>query len=347
VPASDDCLEAHRSGEALMQPMVSGTAAGSSGSAVNSIALVDLTVMPSFREGGVNHEHVTRLVDLAAHWPPILVGRADRRVIDGVHRVAAARQLGLDHIDAWFFDGSPDEALIEFVRRNVNHGLPLSLRERKQAGRRILVAQPGWSDRRIAELCGISPKTVGRLRLIAGERPSGYHPQLDARTRVGRDNRSRPVDRASLRSRIAEEIEAQPGASLRSIAATVGASPETVRSVRMNLSRLAEGEPETGEALEPPLALSGLVPSPQAAPTPWKDDSALLSLADGEDFVAWFDRTSVSESDCVRTETVPLSRIYEIADEARRRSGVWMDIARSLEARSGKGSVKSLRRKAG
>lgn len=333
----------------MMQPMVTGTvgAAAPAGSEAVSITLVDLAATPSFREGGINHEHVTRLVDLAGHWPPILVGCSDRRVIDGVHRVAAARQLGWSHIEASFFDGGPDEALIEFVQRNVYHGLPLTLRERKQAGRRILVAQPGWSDRRIAELCGISPKTVGRLRLIAGERPNEELPQLDAGSRVGRDDRSRPVDGASLRSRIAEEIKAQPGASLRSIAATVGASPETVRSVRMTMGRLAGGQPDTGEALDPPVTASGPVPSVRAAPEPWKDDAALLSRDDGEDFVAWFDRTSVRESDCVRVETVPLSRVYEIADEARRRSEVWTEFARSLEARSGKGSVKSLHRKAG
>jgi hypothetical protein len=33
---------------------------------------------------------------------------------------------------------------------------------------------------------------------------------------------------------------------------------------------------------------------------------------------------------------VPLSRIYEIADEARRRSDLWMRFARFLEARTAK-----------
>src|SRR5262245_43183298 len=134
------------------------------------IALADLTVTPSFREDGLNWEPVERLVDLAGHWPPILVGRADHRVIDGVHRVVAARRLGWARVEALFFDGGPDDALIEFVRRNVHHGLPLTLRERKHAAERILGAQPRWSDRRVAELCGISPKTVGRLRRSEGRR---------------------------------------------------------------------------------------------------------------------------------------------------------------------------------
>ena len=40
--------------------------------------------------------------------------------------------------------------------------------------------------------------------------------------------------------------------------------------------------------------------------------------------------------DIARVETVPLSRIYEVADEARRRSELWLRFARALEARTAK-----------
>jgi hypothetical protein len=248
----------------------------------------------------------------------------------------------LAQIGASLFDGGPDAALIEFVRRNVHHGLPLTLRERKGAAGRILVVQPGWSDRRVAELCGISPKTVARLRTIPEGRPSGEVPQLDTRSRLGRDNRTRPVDSASLRSRIADEIRAHPAASLRAIASTVGASPETVRSVRMTMTG-SEGAPANADrTTDPPVAASGTtLPS---SPPPWRDDAAILSLADGDDFVAWFDKTCVGEEDCLRADAVPLSRIYEIADEARRRSEVWTEFAQHLEARSSKKAVTPLHR---
>lgn len=288
-------------------------------SEVVMVAVNDLAITPSFRETGVTHEHVAHLVAMRGHWPPILVARSDGLVIDGVHRVAAARLLGLARIEAVLFDGGPEEALIEFVRRNVYHGLPLTLGERKRAAARILVAQPAWSDRRIAELCAISPKTVARLRPSGGRRPTEESAHLDIRSRIGRDNRCRPVDSASARSRIAEEIKARPDASLRAIAATVGVSPETVRSVRMSLQC----------APDP----SGAPPEPVAAP--WKGDAAILSNDDGEDFVAWFDRTAVADDDAWRRlDAVPLSRVYEIADEARRRSTVWMQFARTLEART-------------
>jgi ParB-like chromosome segregation protein Spo0J len=295
-----------------------GTEPAALQSDVVMVDVEDLAITPSFRESGVTHEHVAHLIAMRGHWPPILVARRDGLVIDGAHRVAAARFLGLARIEAVIFDGGPEEALIEFVRRNVYHGLPLTLGERKRAAAHILAAQPAWSDRRVAELCAISPKTVGRLRPIAGRRPTEESPQLDTPSRIGRDDKCRPVDGASARSRIVEEIRARPDASLRAIAATVGVSPETVRSVRMRL----QCPPDLGAV-------------PARIEAPWKDDAAILSSDGGEDFVAWFDRTVVTDDDArVRLDAVPLSRVYEIADEARRRSTVWMQFARSLEARS-------------
>jgi len=303
-----------------IQPMAQSAAVVPPNGEFAWLALSDLTLDSSFREGGIHQEHVERLVGLRGHWPPILVGRADGLVIDGVHRVAAARLLGLDRIEASFFDGGPDEALIEFVRRNVYHGLPLTLRERKRAAGRVLVIHPEWSDRRIAELCAISPKTMGRLRRTSGERPTGESPHLDTRSRIGRDNKSRPVNTALVRSRVVEAIKEQPGASLRTIAALVGVSPETVRSVRMNMSR-----PAVAEAVGAPD------PAEEAA---WRQGLALAPCEEEEDFVAWFDRTSVREGDWWRrVGAVPLSRIPEIADEARRRSEVWMRFARCLKER--------------
>jgi ParB-like chromosome segregation protein Spo0J len=242
------------------------------------------------------------------------------QVIDGTHRVIAARMLRLERTAASLFTGDPGEALIEFVRRNVYHGLPLTLRERKQAAAQVLLARQEWSDRRIAEICALSPKTVGRLRLALPGCQSEDIPHLDTRTRVGRDNKSRPVNSVSVRARVIEAIEERPEASLRSVAAAVGVSPETVRIVRMNMSRPAAE----------PVAL----PAPREA-IPARQDLPPATCPEGEDFEAWLDRTSVGENDrwCC-AESVPLSRAREIADEARRRSEVWLEYAKSLEARA-------------
>ena len=293
------------------------------------MALAELSVSTSFREGGLNEEHVQRLVALAGHWPPVLVNRPT--ALSSTARIGwrPPGSSGSSRIEAWYFDGGPDDALIEFVRRNVHQGLPLTLRERKRAAEHVLSAHPEWSDRRIAEFCAISPKTVGRLRGEAGAaRPTEGILQLDARTRIGRDNKWRPVHNGSVRSRVAEALKEHPGASLRSVAKSVGVSPETVRIVRMNMDATCApdvaGDPPT---MEPTAQLP-------EKPVSWDQDLALVSSDDGEDFVAWFDRTTLTEDECWRfVDSVPLSRIYEIADEARRRSEVWVQFAKCLDMR--------------
>jgi hypothetical protein len=122
-----------------------------------------------------------------------------------------------------------------------------------------------------------------------------------------------------------EALHAQPSASLRAIAATVGVSPETVRLVRLNLASLPESAPTVSEV--------SAIPEEPAA---WRTDTALTSCEEGEDFLTWFERTSMLQEDVRRVRTVPLSRVYEIADEARRRSDRWLQFASALEARAGR-----------
>ena len=52
----------------------------------------------------------------------------------------------------------------------------------------------------------------------------------------------------------------------------------------------------------------------------------------GEQFVEWFDATTVDDADgWAHLGVVPLSRTYEVADEARRRAAFWASFAEALE----------------
>jgi len=320
----------------VAQQTVRNAAVVRPGGAVVSVAVARLVVKSSIREGGVNQEHVRRLTRLGGRWSPILVHEGTGVVIDGVHRVAAARLLGLVRIEASLFSGGPDEALIEFVRRNVHHGLPLTLRERKWAAGRVLGVHPDWSDRRIAGICALSPKTVGRLRLVSVESSSEEVPQLDSPVRIGRDNRLRPVNSVSVRARVAEAIRAQPEASLRSVASSVGVSPETVRSVRLSLNHPGEddagaADPNADGVVEVAVASDACIsvgfPGRGLAVVP---DDAPISAG----FVTWFNGTDVVVDECLQwAEMVPAGRVEETSAEARRRAATWLDFARALDSR--------------
>jgi hypothetical protein len=78
-----------------------------------------------------------------------------------------------------------------------------------------------------------------------------------------------------------------------------------------------------------------LVASPEATPSrSWQEDTACQSTSDGAAFASWFEQSGLDEQgwrDFVHS--VPLSRVYEIIDESRRRSSVWTGFAQALEER--------------
>ncbi|GAA3432631.1 ParB/RepB/Spo0J family partition protein [Kutzneria kofuensis] len=175
-------------------------------------------------------DHVRVLTECDTVLPPILVHRHSMRVVDGVHRVLAARARGRTTITAQWFDGDERDAFVLAVQLNTVHGLPLTRDDRKRAAVKILHSHPDMSDRAIAVLAGLSGKVVADLRR---EHTGGV-----SEPRVGRDGRVRPASTAAGRAVAAQIIRDDPGASLREIARRAGISVGTARDVRR---RLAEG----------------------------------------------------------------------------------------------------------
>jgi hypothetical protein len=291
------------------------------------LRLEDLRLGVSVRGGSIDSRHVERLIERAEAWPPLLVRRSDNTIVDGHYRFHAAKLMGLSRIECVYFDGDEAGVFIEAVRRNVDHGLPLTLADRKCAARRILGMHPEWSDRRIADVCVLSHVTVGSLR-AAHEPPLGHVYQLD--TRRGRDGKARPVDPSARRRRVHDAILAHPTASLREIARMTETSHETVRTVKNAAMSggLKVADPVMVRAVEPPRS------SPAA-------DPAFTSTDHGTAFAAWFARTDISQSSCEFVDAVPLSRVYEIEAEARRRAAAWLHFAGALAARAAATSRRS------
>jgi ParB-like chromosome segregation protein Spo0J len=190
---------------------------------------------------GQDEAHVARLAELDAPLPPILVDRMTMRVIDGMHRLMAARLNGQESIEVEFFDGSEADAYVRGVAANIAHGFPLTQADRRAAVARIIELHPGMSDRAIAEVAGVGARTVARVR---GRTGTGAQPA----TRVGKDGKVRPVNGAEGRARAAEVITAHPEKSLRDVARTAGISPATARDVRLRLERGEAAVPDSAPA---------------------------------------------------------------------------------------------------
>lgn len=207
-----------------------------SGAPVVLVPLDSVVVDDSPRLGGASDEHVAALVESGAKLPPIVVHRGTMRVVDGVHRVRAALRRGDTDIEVRFFDGDERDGFVLAVQANVAHGLPLSRAERMAAASRIIASHGHWSDRVIAQIAGLAPSTIATIRRRVGG------PGDPAAARVGRDGRVRPVSTARARALAREMMTGNPEASLRQVAAAVGISPGTVRTVRAEMLAAAPVE---------------------------------------------------------------------------------------------------------
>jgi len=102
-----------------------------------------------------------------ATWPPITVAKDEDGylwILDGAHRVVAARKLGLKELPAtvepWPGDGSDEAAYLRSLELNLRHGFPISVEDRKEWARRLKRAHPDYSESIIARIVGLAQSTV-------------------------------------------------------------------------------------------------------------------------------------------------------------------------------------------
>jgi hypothetical protein len=207
----------------------------------DSIRLVridSLTAADSPRLNGMDGVHVRRLASAAGALPPVLVHRPTMRVVDGMHRIAAALLRNRESVEVRFFDGPEDQVFLRSVAANIGHGLPLSVADRKAAARRILASHPSLSDRAVAGQTGLDAKTVAAVRRCSAV----GSPPLNSRT--GADGRMHPLDRTAERMHAAELMTSNPALPLRAVVKETGLSLGTAHDVRRRLQRGEAPVPE-------------------------------------------------------------------------------------------------------
>jgi ParB-like chromosome segregation protein Spo0J len=294
---------------------------------VRTLPVADLSVGYSPREMKVDAGHVAALMEVVDLLPPVIVDHRTMTVIDGVHRLEAFRRVGRSHIDALIFNGKDSEAMVVAIQANVKHGKPLSRGERRAAARSLLHAFPERSDRWAGEVCGLSHTTVALIRRSLNI--------ADTRVRTGRDGRRRPVDRLAGQMAVARVIADNPTTTVRQAAGAAGVAPSTVHRARARLFGCESSPPVPPVAAAPALQ----TPEPaQAVPTREEVKTGGLDLSSSTEPAepaSWLDRTAVSVED-VRAHLahLPLSRVYEVVDECRRRARAWTEIADALEGRA-------------
>jgi hypothetical protein len=120
-----------------------------------------------------------------AHFPPVEVffDSTDYWVADGFHRIEAARQAGLDAIDALVHEGTRRDAILFSAGANAQHGLRRTNPDKRHVVVKLLQDPEWsqWSDREIGRRCGVDDKTVAKYRAEL----SAEIPQMRTVTRQG------------------------------------------------------------------------------------------------------------------------------------------------------------------
>ena len=314
---------------------------GACDSEVRRVPLANLRDADGPRTGGVDFSHVRLLSQTDTAFPPILVHRETMRVVDGMHRVAAAWLMGCADIEARFFLGSDDEAFRIAVEANTSHGLPLCLADRQAAAERIVRSHPELSDRSIARNCGLAATTVAgiRARTSANEQAS---------VRIGRDGRARPLATVQGRIHASQFIARKPGASLREIARESGISIGTARDVRL---RLESGEdPIPSRYRADPLDAAAPHEQPRSGGTgailpdsqvegvlaQLRRDPALRLSDRGRVLLRWLDSRTMTENQWLELAIAPPPHSRPmIARLAKHCARVWADLAKELSHADG------------
>ncbi len=99
---------------------------------------------------------------------------------DGFHRVAAARKLERQTIEAEVREGTARDAIIHGIGANASHGLRRTQADKRRAVERLIRDEEWskWSNRKIAKAAKVDHKTVANVRrdLLGGEVPTSAGP---------------------------------------------------------------------------------------------------------------------------------------------------------------------------
>ena len=145
----------------------------------------------------------TELIQEGVELPPVTVFH-DGEVYwlaDGRHRLEARKRLGYADIQMEVRPGTERDAQLHAFKANQSHGLPARQSDRKKIARILLDDEEwkNWSDRKIAEVSGLSHPTVGKMReaLVKFTTPSAPSQTVSVTPRIRTESASSTKDDGS------------------------------------------------------------------------------------------------------------------------------------------------------
>jgi hypothetical protein len=218
-------------------------------------------------------------------FPPVRVWQRDGKyvLIAGFHRVAAAKQAGMESIFVSEFSGTEDEAFEIAIRDNSKHGLRLSRGDLKVCIEKAFRRNSNMSLTLVAEMTGASRSWCQKIKEEL-EQLSGNENLFPDKT-LGKDGKYRSAKRAKLK----------PKESSTQVEAVVLSLP-----LPLEPDELVEHEPTVGVPQEPAIAM----PQAPDVVVPQKPDDFVAEVSsqtvDSDDefeFILWDRLERVSPQD--------------------------------------------------
>lgn len=141
------------------------------------VTIEEITVDPQIvgRVNGLDFVTVQAYADdmeAGAVFPPVeVVSNGDMVwLVDGQHRVEAAKKVNLEKIEANVMHGDYRDALLVSCGTNAEHGKRRTNEDKRRKVMMLLEDEEwqGWSSRKIAEKCKVGHKFVDKLRNHTG-----------------------------------------------------------------------------------------------------------------------------------------------------------------------------------
>jgi hypothetical protein len=168
-------------------------------------AKIDESVVAEYAEamrGGAQFPPVVCFYDGSEYW-----------LADGFHRGTAAALAGLEEIEVEVKTGTQEDAIDYAMSAipNSKHGLRESPEDRHRRVETMIRRKGGWSNRQIAEWCGVSEITVRRIKPEPTATMSQSNPVIgrDGRT-INTANIGQRAPRPVVDEMPLEEVEQRP-----------------------------------------------------------------------------------------------------------------------------------------
>lgn len=156
----------------LLAELKAKVASGTTGPQLPALPLDQITLLPAlFQPRAMDERHISELVraiKAAGSLDPITVMQAGEEavLVDGHHRVEAyKRAKRTADIPVRYFEGTPQEAVLESGEANSKAKLPMAMWERMNFAWRLVV-MGAYSKEKIATAAGVSTSQVATMRKV-------------------------------------------------------------------------------------------------------------------------------------------------------------------------------------